>query len=107
MAVERADVCILMIDGNDGISEQDEKIAGLSHEAGKACIIAVNKWDLVEKDGKGIDGIVASLDRPGLSYMPSADAYLYFPRISRASNLKEMQAPRRNLPIRLTSIRRL
>ena len=50
MAVERADVCLLMIDGKDGITEQDEKIAGIAHEAGKACIIVVNKWDAVEKD---------------------------------------------------------
>ena len=50
MAVERADVCILVIDGSEGISEQDEKIAGIAHEAGKPCIIVVNKWDLVEKD---------------------------------------------------------
>ena len=50
MAVERADVCILVIDANEGITEQDEKIAGLAHEAGKATIVAVNKWDLVEKD---------------------------------------------------------
>ncbi len=50
MAVERADVCLLMIDAKEGITEQDEKIAGLAHEAGKACIILVNKWDAVEKD---------------------------------------------------------
>lgn len=50
MAVERADVCILVIDANEGITEQDEKIAGLAHEAGKATIVAVNKWDLVDKD---------------------------------------------------------
>lgn len=47
MAVERADVCILMADANEGITEQDEKIAGIAHEAGKACIIAVNKWDTI------------------------------------------------------------
>ena len=50
MAVERADVCILVIDANEGITEQDEKIAGIAHEAGKATIICVNKWDLIEKD---------------------------------------------------------
>ena len=50
MAVERADVCLLMIDAEKGITEQDEKIAGIAHEAGKASIIIVNKWDLVEKD---------------------------------------------------------
>lgn len=50
MAVERADVCLILIDANEGITEQDEKIAGIAHEAGKACIVVVNKWDLVEKD---------------------------------------------------------
>lgn len=50
MAVERADVCLILIDAEEGITEQDEKIAGLAHEAGKASIIVVNKWDAIEKD---------------------------------------------------------
>lgn len=50
LAIERADVCLLMIDADDGATEQDTKIAGLIHEAGKACIILVNKWDLLEKE---------------------------------------------------------
>ena len=50
LAVERADVCIIMIDARDGVTEQDTKIAGLAHETGKACIVAVNKWDLVDKE---------------------------------------------------------
>ncbi len=50
MAVERANVCLLVIDANEGITEQDEKIAGIAHEAGKPTVIVVNKWDLVEKD---------------------------------------------------------
>ncbi len=50
LAVERSDVCLIMIDARDGVTEQDTKIAGLAHEAGKASIIVVNKWDLVEKD---------------------------------------------------------
>jgi GTP-binding protein len=49
-AVDRADVCIIMIDAQDGVTEQDTKIAGYAHEQGKACIIAVNKWDLIEKE---------------------------------------------------------
>ena len=49
-AIERCDVCMLMIDGREGITEQDKKIAGIAHEAGKGIVIAVNKWDLVEKD---------------------------------------------------------
>ncbi|MDY5941264.1 MAG: ribosome biogenesis GTPase Der [Eubacteriales bacterium] len=51
-AVERADVCLVVIDASEGVTEQDEKVAGVAHEAGKACIFLLNKWDLVEKDGK-------------------------------------------------------
>ena len=51
-AVDRSDVCVIMLDANEGITEQDTKIAGYAHEQGKACIIAVNKWDSVEKDDK-------------------------------------------------------
>jgi len=50
MAIERADVCLILIDARDGVTDQDTKIAGLAHEAGKASIIVVNKWDLVEKE---------------------------------------------------------
>ncbi len=52
MAVERADVCLIMVDANEGVTEQDERIAGLAHEAGKASIICINKWDLIEKDNR-------------------------------------------------------
>ncbi|MEG1593651.1 MAG: ribosome biogenesis GTPase Der, partial [Oscillibacter sp.] len=52
MAIDRADVCLILIDATEGVTEQDTKVAGLAHEAGKASIIVVNKWDLVEKDGK-------------------------------------------------------
>ena len=52
MAVERADVCVIMIDANEGFTEQDSKVAGIAHDLGKACIIAVNKWDAVEKNGR-------------------------------------------------------
>ena len=55
MAIERADVCVIMLDGVDGFTEQDSKVAGLAIEQGKACIIAVNKWDVVEKDGQTMD----------------------------------------------------
>ena len=50
MAIERADVCLIMIDAREGVTEQDTKIAGLAHEAGKASIIIVNKWDLIDKE---------------------------------------------------------
>lgn len=52
LAVERADVCLLMLDANEGVTEQDAKIAGEAHEAGKGVIIVVNKWDAYEKDDK-------------------------------------------------------
>lgn len=55
MAVERADVCVIMIDANEGFTEQDSKVAGIAHDLGKACIIAVNKWDAVEKTGATMD----------------------------------------------------
>jgi len=54
MAVERADVCLIMIDASEGITDQDTKIAGIAHEAGKAAVIVVNKWDLIEKDNSSV-----------------------------------------------------
>ena len=72
MAIERADVCVIMIDGVDGFTEQDSKVAGLAIEQGKACIIAVNKWDIVEKDGKTMDSYRKKLmnDFSFMSYAP-------------------------------------
>ena len=70
-AVERADVCLIMIDATEGITEQDEKIAGLSHEAGKASIIVVNKWDLIEKENSTTKQFTDKI-RTALSYMPYA-----------------------------------
>jgi GTP-binding protein len=55
MAVERAQVCLIMIDATEGVTEQDEKIAGLAHEAGKASIFVINKWDAVEKDNSTVN----------------------------------------------------
>ena len=71
MAIDRADVCLIMIDATEGVTEQDTKVAGLAHEAGKACIIVVNKWDLVEKDGKTMDHMREDIRRD-LSYMTYA-----------------------------------
>lgn len=51
-AIERADICLVMVDAKEGVTEQDEKIAGFAHEAGKGIVIVVNKWDLIEKDDK-------------------------------------------------------
>lgn len=71
LAIERADVCIVMIDAREGVTEQDTKIAGLAHEAGKASIIIVNKWDLVEKDGRTMDKVRKDVYRD-LSFMTYA-----------------------------------
>ena len=71
-AVERADVVILVIDANEGVTEQDAKIAGIAHERGKGFIIAVNKWDLVEKNDKTIYRFTEKI-RSTLSFMPYAE----------------------------------
>ncbi len=72
MAIERSDVCVIMIDATEGITEQDTKVAGLAHEAGKACIIAVNKWDAVEKNDKTMSEFKKKLDADFafMSYAP-------------------------------------
>lgn len=71
MAVERADVCLIMIDASTGITEQDEKIAGIAHEAGKASIIVVNKWDAIDKDNSTTNTFNDRI-RTSLAYMPYA-----------------------------------
>ncbi|MEA4955609.1 MAG: ribosome biogenesis GTPase Der [Pseudoflavonifractor sp.] len=71
MAIERADVCLILIDANEGVTEQDTKVAGLAHEAGKACSIVVNKWDAVEKDDKTMDRMCKDIRRD-LAYMDYA-----------------------------------
>ena len=70
-AIERSDVVLILIDANEGVTEQDTKIAGLAHEAGKASILVVNKWDTVEKDTHTMDRMTEEV-RKGLSYMPYA-----------------------------------
>lgn len=71
MAVERADVCLIMIDATEGITAQDEHIAGLAHNAGKASIIVVNKWDLVDKDNDSVADFTKKIEI-ALSYMTYA-----------------------------------
>ena len=71
MAVENSDVCLIMIDANEGITAQDEHIAGLAHNAGKASVVVVNKWDLVEKDNSTFDTFSQSV-HTALSYMTYA-----------------------------------
>ena len=72
MAVERAEVCVIMIDATEGFTEQDSKVAGIAHEMGKACIVAVNKWDALEKDGSTMDKYRKKLmnDFSFMSYAP-------------------------------------
>ena len=71
-AVERADVCIIVIDATEGVTEQDAKIAGIAHERGKGIIIAVNKWDAIEKNDKTIYRHTEKI-RQILSFMPYAE----------------------------------
>ncbi len=71
MAVERADVCLIVIDATEGVTAQDERVAGIAHEAGKACIIVINKWDLIEKDTKTMDNFRKDV-YSALSYMTYA-----------------------------------
>ena len=72
-AIERCDVCLLMIDATEGITEQDKKIAGVAHEAGKGIVVVVNKWDLIEKDSHTMKNFQKELDKEltFMSYAPS------------------------------------
>ena len=90
MAVERADVCLIMIDAQDGVTEQDEKIAGIAHEAGKACIIVINKWDTIEKDNSTVNTYNNDI-RTALAYMPYAPI-IYVSALTgqRVANIYEM-----------------
>ena len=71
LAIERADVCVIMIDATEGVTAQDERVAGLAHENGKPSVIVINKWDLVEKDGKTLDNMRKDV-YAALSYMTYA-----------------------------------
>ena len=71
LAVERSDVCLIMIDAREGVTEQDTKIAGLAHEAGKASIIVVNKWDLIEKETNTMEQMKKRIQMD-LAFMPYA-----------------------------------
>ena len=72
MAIDRADVCVIMIDANEGYTEQDSKVAGYAHDQGKACVIAINKWDSIEKDDKTMNEFRKKLevDFSFMSYAP-------------------------------------
>ncbi len=89
MAVERANVCLIMIDAVTGITEQDEKIAGIAHEAGKPSIVVVNKWDLIEKDNRTVNEFNEKI-RTALAYMPYAPiVYVSAKTGQRVENLFE------------------
>lgn len=90
MAVERADVCLIMIDAQEGITEQDERIAGLAHEAGKASIVVVNKWDAIEKDNSTTNSFTKDITT-ALSYMQYAPlAFISAKTGQRTAQLFEM-----------------
>ncbi len=90
LAVERADVCLIMVDAADGVTEQDERIAGLAHEAGKASIIVINKWDSIEKDNSTTNTFNREV-RTALAYMTYAPiAYVSAKTGQRVENLYEM-----------------
>ena len=90
LAVERADVCLIMVDAADGVTEQDEKIAGLAHEAGKASIIVINKWDSIEKDNSTTNTFNREV-RTALGYMTYAPiAYVSAKTGQRVEHLYEM-----------------
>ena len=72
MAVDRSDVCVIVIDATVGFTEQDSKVAGYAHEQGKGCVVAVNKWDAIDKDDKTMDEFRKELevDLSFMSYVP-------------------------------------
>jgi GTP-binding protein len=89
-SIERADVCLVMLDAVEGISDQDEKIAGYAHEEGKAIVVVVNKWDLVEKDDKTMNDYIKNI-RNSLSFMSYAPiAFISAKTGSRVSKLVEL-----------------
>lgn len=90
LAVERADVCLIMIDAAEGVTAQDERIAGLAHNAGKASIIVCNKWDTIDKDNKTTNEYVNKI-RTALAYMPYAPiAFVSAKTGQRVDKLYEM-----------------
>ena len=92
-AIERSDVCILMIDAQEGITEQDEKIIGYAHEMRKAIMIIVNKWDLVEKDDKTLDNFKRDLQGK-LKFINYAE-YLFISALTGQRTHKVLQMARK------------
>lgn len=92
-AIERADVCILMIDATEGITEQDEKIIGYAHEMKKAIIVIVNKWDLVEKDDKTMDKFKKDL-QSNLKFLRYAE-YLFISALTGQRTQKVLETAKK------------
>ncbi len=91
-AIDRADVCVILIDAADNVTEQDTKIAGYAHNAGKACVIAINKWDLVEKETGTLEGYERGV-RAAFSFMDYAPVvFLSAKTGQRVGRLLEMIA---------------
>ena len=87
MAIERSDVCLILIDAQEGVTEQDTKVAGLAHDAGKACIIVVNKWDLIEKDNNTMKEFAEAI-RYRLS--PFSDVPIVFTSVPNKQRILEV-----------------
>jgi GTP-binding protein len=89
-AIERSDVCLLMIDAQDGVTEQDKKIAGLAHESGKGIVIVINKWDLIEKETGTLERYREKVRRelPFMSYAP--DVFISVVTGQRFRNVLDM-----------------
>jgi len=90
LAVDRADVCVIMIDAEQGVTEQDERIAGIAHEAGKPSILCINKWDLIEKDNNTVKEFTEKVYH-AFSYMTYAEVlYLSAKTGQRVERLYDM-----------------
>lgn len=104
MAVDRSDVCVIMIDATEGFTEQDSKIAGYAHEAGKACVIVVNKWDAVEKDDKTMADMRKKLEND-FSFMSYANFVFISALTGQRLNkmFEEINSAAENNAVRITT----
>jgi GTP-binding protein len=89
-AIERSDVCLLMLDAREGVTEQDKKVAGLAHEAGKGIVIVVNKWDLIEKETNTMKRFQKELraELPFIAYAP--DVFISVLKKQRLANVIDL-----------------
>ena len=103
-AIERSDVCVLMIDATEGVTEQDKKIGGMAHEAGKGVIVAVNKWDLIEKDSHTMGRFTREI-REEMSFMPYASLLFISARTNQRllNVLKEARAVAEHKALRIST----